>query len=374
MGNLVVSDLQRQHRTDPLWLWARSLPKIDLHRHLEGSLRLSTLVELAPECGIELDRYDAETLRPLVQMTEDAPDFQRFLAKFDILRLFYVSPEVIKRMTREAISDAARDGVVYLELRFNPLALARLNGFSFADVVTWVIEATEEGQRETHTRTCLILQIPRQESLAVADEIVDLAIANFGPLVRGIDLAGDEVNYSPELFAEQFSRAHRAGLNVTVHAGEAMGAHSVESAVHALHPHRIGHGVRAVEDSSVVTMLRERSITLEICPTSNLHTGVFSDLSHHPLADLVNLGLQVTVNTDDPSVSDTTLTHEVAVSVGQIGLAQLQYYRVLRYAVEASFLSPVGKIALRELIRTKIDRHAEAAAAFEAAATIATDH
>ena len=98
MGNLAVSDLEKQHRMDPLWLWAHGLPKIDLHRHLEGALRLSTLVELAPECGIELDRVDAATLRPRVQMTEDVPDFHRFLAKFDVLRLFYVSEEAIKRM------------------------------------------------------------------------------------------------------------------------------------------------------------------------------------------------------------------------------------------------------------------------------------
>ena len=117
----------------------------------------------------------------------------------------------------------------------------------------------------------------------------------------------------------------------------------------------------------MVQMLRERDITLEVCPTSNLHTAVFTDLARHPLADLVNLGLRVTVNTDDPSVSDTTLSHEFAVSVGKIGLTELQTYQVLRYAVEASFLPADEKDGLREQVRTLIHRHAEATAAFDAA-------
>ena len=201
MGKLGVLNLQVEHTEDPLWLWAHGLPKIDLHRHLEGSLRLTTLAERAFDCGIELPSYDVDTLRPYVQMTENAPDFLRFLEKFPVLRRFFTSREAIQRIAREAIADAAQDNVVYLELRFNPLALARLQGFPLADVVAWVMDAADEGQRETGTRTCLILQIPREESLDVADEIVDLAIANFGPLVRGIDLAGNEVDFPPQRFA-----------------------------------------------------------------------------------------------------------------------------------------------------------------------------
>lgn len=357
--------LYRRHFSDPLWLWAHNLPKIDLHRHLEGALRLTTLVELASEHGIELPSYDAGALRPYVQMTEDAPDFQRFLEKFQILRQFYTSKEAIQRMTREAIADAALDNVVYLELRFNPLALARLQGFPFSDVVAWVMEAADEGQRETGTRTCLILQIPREESLAVADEIVDLAIANFGPLVRGIDLAGNEVDYPPQRFAEPFARAAEAGLHATVHAGEAMGAHSVEVAVQSLNPDRIGHGVRVVEDSDVVRLLRRERIALEVCPTSNLHTGVVRELSQHPLLDLVNLQLQVTLNTDDPSVSDTTLTDEIVLAVSGLGLARGHVYRMLGQSLAASFVPGEEKAVLCERILTVIDRYPEAVAAFE---------
>ncbi len=370
MGKSGVFDLQTEHSSDPLWLWAHSLPKIDLHRHLEGSLRLTTLAERAFDCGIELPSYDVDTLRPYVQMTENAPDFLRFLEKFPVLRRFFTSREAIHRITREAIADAAQDNVVYLELRFNPLALAGLQGFPLADVVAWVMDAADEGQRETGTRTCLILQIPRAESLDVADEIVDLAIANFGPLVRGIDLAGNEVDYPPQRFAAPFARAVEAGLYTTAHAGEAMGAHSVQSAVSSLHPRRIGHGVRVIEDSTVVHMLREQNIVLEVCPTSNLHTGVVTELSRHPLADLVDLGLQVTLNTDDPGVSDTTLTDEVVISVRQIGLPKHLIHRMLRRSVEASFLPSEEKDALRERILAAIGHRPEAVDAVEPASGV----
>ncbi len=329
-------------QTRALWLWARQLPKIDLHRHLEGSLRLVTLTELARAYAIPLPSYDVEGLRPHVQMVEEAPDFHRFIDKFELLRRFYTSREAIQRITREAIIDAAQDGIIYLELRFNPLALARVQGFSFSDVVAWVLEATAEAEQETGLRTCLILQIPRQEPLAVANEIVDVAIANFGRWVRAIDLAGDEVNYPPELFIEPFQRAFDAGLHITVHAGEAMGADSVRRAILHLHPQRIGHGVRSIENSSVIRMLYEQGIALEVCPTSNLHTGVVSTLAQHPLEDLLKLRLRVTLNTDDPGVSATTLTDEVLVAVEQISVAQSSIYRMLRHATEAAFI-PEGE-------------------------------
>ena len=321
-----------------MWQWANRLPKIDLHRHLEGSLRLVTLTDLARVYAIPLPSYDVEGLRPHVQMVQDAPDFRRFIDKFELLRKFYTSREAIQRITREAIADAALDNIVYLELRFNPLALARVQGFAFADVVAWVLEATAEAEQETGLRTCLILQIPRQEPLAVANEIVDIAIANFGRWVRGVDLAGDEMTYPPELFIEPFQRAFDAGLHITVHAGEAMGADSVRRAILYLHPQRIGHGVRSIENSSVIRMLYEQGMALEVCPTSNLHTGVVTTFAHHPLQDLLNLRIRVTLNTDDPGVSATTLTDEIVVSVERIGVARPAVYRMLRNAADAAFI------------------------------------
>jgi adenosine deaminase len=350
---------------EALHAWAHQLPKIDLHRHLEGSLRLSTLVELASSNAIDLPAYDVEKLRPFVQMTHEPPGFKAFLDKFDLLRRFYTSRVAVQRMTREAIADAALDNVVYLELRFNPYALTYGGRHSLVDVVTWVVDATQEAQEAFDIRVCLILQIPRNEPLTVASGIVNVAIASFGTVVRGIDLAGDEIAYPAEAFSEPFERARQAGLNTTVHAGEAMGAESVRSVLDHLHPQRVGHGIRCIENSRVVEMLHARGTSLEVCPTSNLHTGAVKVLSQHPLVDLLSLGLRVTLNTDDPGVSAITLGQEYVAAVEQVGLAPHVIYRMLRHSVDAAFIPSEEKESLCARLRRGLSRYPNAVSEFE---------
>ena len=317
--------------------WAQSLPKVALHRHLEGSLRLRTLAEIASEYHITLPVYELEALRPYVQITSDPPNFHNYIGKFVLLRHFYVSQAIIQRIVCETIEDAARDNVRYFELRFNPVALSRICNFALNDAVEWVIAAASKAQEVYHCRTCLILQIPREDPVAIANEIVDIAIAHFGPQVRAIDLAGDEVNYSPQLFAEPFRRAKQAGLHITAHGGEALGAESVRNALLSLDAERIGHGIRSIEDRSVLQMLQERGTTLEVCPTSNFQTGAAPNPPEHPLYDLHHLGIRVTINTDNPSISATSLSNEYVVSVRDIGLTPGAIYRALRNAVDAAW-------------------------------------
>ncbi len=344
--------------------WALSLPKIDLHRHLEGSLRLNTLADIALEHGINLPSYDIEKLRPYVQVTDDPPDFHSFLEKFKLLRHFYTSKEAVQRIATEAVLDATLDNIRYLELRFNPVALARIQEFSLDSVVEWVIEAVAQAQASTGTRTCLILSINRQEA-ELAEAIVELGIAHFGPFVRGIDLTGDETRYPPEMFERTFARARQAGLRITVHAGEARGAESVRTAVLMLGAQRIGHGIRAVENSEVVRLLYERQVALEVCPTSNFQTGVVGGITLHPLLDLFGLRLRVTINTDDPSVSDTTLSDEYAVAMHDIGISKAGIFRAIRHAVEAAFIPEEELPTLRERFRLELASFPGALDAFE---------
>lgn len=328
--------------------WAKQLPKIELHRHLEGSLRLFTLLDVAREYNIQLPTYDPEEFRAYVQVVNDPADFHHFLAKFRLLRYFYTSKEVIQRIAREVVYDAAEDNIRYLEIRFNPIAESRVHGFKLDDVVEWVMEATRQAQAEKDVRTCLIIQIGREEPLETAESLVDLAITYRGDLIRGVDLAGDEVTYPAEKFARPFERARAAGLHVTAHAGEAVGWKSVRAAIEILGAERIGHGIRTVENSEVVQLARERRVALEVCPTSNLHTGVVPHVHQHPLLDLFALGLRVTINTDDPSISNTTLSEEYAVAVERIGLDKEHLYQALRNAVEAAFIPEEERWQLRE--------------------------
>jgi adenosine deaminase len=330
-----------------------ALPKVDLHRHLEGSLRLETLAEIAQEHGIDLPSYDIEYLRPFVTVADEEPDFHRFLEKFRLLRRFYPTQAAVERVAYEAVADAAADNIKYLELRFNPVALARTQGFSFDQVTTWVCSAVARAQRDCGVLTNLILQIGRDENLDTASQIADIALAHRGGVV-GLDLAGDEARYPARCFAEVFQRVRREGLGVTVHAGEVGRAENVREAIELLGAQRIGHGVRAAENSKVVQLVRERKVTLEMCPTSNLQTGVVHCFWQHPLRDLLALGLRVTINTDDPSVSDTTLTDEYLTVMLAMGVTLEQIKRTIIMAVEASFQPPDERKRLVEWFRGEL--------------------
>ncbi len=335
--------------TRTLYQLLKGLPKIDLHRHLEGSLRIQTLSEIAQQHGIDLPAYSAEELRPYVQVTEGEFDFHTFLAKFQLLRRFYRTQEAVERITYEAVADAADDNIRYLELRFNPIALARNQNFPLDDVTQWVCATIERAQQDLDIIVRLILQIGREETLETAEEIMELAIAYQNQGVVGVDLAGDEVNYPPHPFAPLFNRARDAGLGITVHAGEAGGAGSVRAAIDLLHASRIGHGVRVIEDSTITHFARQRGAVLEVCPTSNFQTGVVRSITQHPLPDLFSLGLQVTINTDDPSVSDITLTDEYLVAVTALGITLNQIRKAIYNAVDAAFVPAEEREFLRTL-------------------------
>ncbi|MBO9371330.1 MAG: hypothetical protein J7575_09645, partial [Chloroflexi bacterium] len=236
------------------------MPKIDLHRHLEGSLRLQTLTEIALEHGIDLPSYRTEDLRRYVQARDDQPDYHRFLAKFRLLRRFYRSREALERIATEVVADAAADNIRYLELRFNPIALSRAQRFPLLDVVKWVTGAIARAQQTYPVTVRLLLQIGRDEIPSAAEEILELALAYRARGIVGLDLAGDEVNYPAHRLAHIFRRARQEGLGVTIHAGEVGGAANVRDAVLLFQAQRIGHGVHALENSEVVRLLMERNI------------------------------------------------------------------------------------------------------------------
>jgi adenosine deaminase len=322
----------------------QDLPKVDLHRHLEGSLRLSTLAEIALEHGVDLPSYDIEELRPYVQVTTDeSPDFHAFLEKFNFLARFYSKLDCIDRISYEAVADAAQDNVKYLELRFNPATLALSQGFRFEEVTERVISAVEKAEQDFDITVRLLTTIRRDYDHDTASRIVGIAIQYADRSIVGLDLAGDEVHYSAHPFAELFDKAKEAGLGVTVHAGEAAGAESVRTAIELLRADRIGHGVRASEDLAVMDLVRERGIALEMCPTSNIQTAAVKAITEHPLRAFHQIGLPVTINTDDPSVSNTTLTDEYMVAVRGIGVTVPEIKQMILTGVRAAFLSQSEK-------------------------------
>lgn len=334
-------------RSSAAWQQLRAWPKLDLHRHLEGALRLSTLVEIAREYRIPLPAYTLDALRPHVQMVEtDEANFGVFLSKFGALRQFFRSREIIRRATMEAIEDAAADNVKYLELRFTPNALARYNGYSYDQVIEWVCEAAARAQWKLDMQVRLIVSINRHESLAIAERTLGAALSMGCEAIAGIDLAGLEVGHSADPFQPIFRQARAAGLGVTIHAGEWDGPKNIHDAVTRMGADRIGHGVRIVENPRVLDLVRERGVPLEICLTSNLQTGAVRRLGDHPLAALVARGVRVTVNTDDPSLSGIALTDELALAHVALGLSMDALKTVTLNAAQAAFLPDDERAAL----------------------------
>jgi adenosine deaminase len=328
MGDQITATLNRFRR----------LPKVELHRHLEGTLRLNTMLDIARQHNVPIPE-DVFGLSNLVQMQDDDDfDFRTFLSKFNTLRLFYRSPEVIHRITHEAVEDAAKDNVRYMELRFTPVALSRAEGFPLKDVVGWVVDGAQEAAREYGMGVNLIPSVNRHESHGLAEQVAWLASEHLGRGIVGLDLAGNEAEFPAEPFYPVFKEARQAGLKVCVHAGEWGPAANVREAIEKLGADRIAHGVRVIEDPGVTELARERAIPFEVCVTSNYQSGVIPEPGQHPLPRMLDAGLNVTVNTDDPSISRITLSQEYHVVVDDLGVPFDALRDRIVAAGEASFL------------------------------------
>jgi adenosine deaminase len=333
-----------------------ALPKIELHRHLEGSLRLTTLIEVAQQYNLDVPKDNIEALRPLVQVTTEPPSFRTFLDKFAVLRKFYQSPELIRRYTYEVVEDAARDNVRYMELRFTPAAHARVHGYPLENVADWVLEAVGQACRDyPRIRVGLIASINRHESLSIAEHVTQIAIDRMARGIVGLDLAGDEVNFHARPFRKVFLRARDAGMGLVAHAGEWMGASNVRDAIEHLGVHRIGHGVRIIEDPDVVQLAHANNVAFEVCVTSNLQTAVAPDLARHPLHEMNHEHLPLTINTDDPSISAISLTDEYEIVARQMGLGLEFIKRSILTAASCTFLPPDKQETLVTQFRREMD-------------------
>ena len=332
----------------------RALPKVELHRHLEGTLRLDTMLEVARQHGLTLPA-DVSGLSSLVQMQEQETfSFQNFLSKFDTLRLFYRSPEVIHRITCEAVEDAAKDNIRYMELRFTPVALSRAERFPLHDVMDWVVAGAQEAAEKYGVVVRLIASVNRHESHELAEQVVWLAAAHQENGLVGVDLAGNEAEFGSGSFYGLFNEAQQAGLHVTIHAGEWGPAANVQEAIEELGAERIGHGVRVLEDGYITSLARERGAAFEVCVTSNYQSGVVVEPGSHPLPQMLDCGLAVTINTDDPSISRITLSHEYHVICNDLGVSMDVLKERILAAGRAAFLPEVEKEALVASLRREL--------------------
>lgn len=315
-----------------------TLPFIDLHRHLDGNVRLQTILDLGRKHNIRLPGDTIETLRPHVQVTEVMADLVSWLAKLHWMIAVLGDYDACRRIARENVEDAKAEGLDYVELRFSPYFMAGPNRLDPVRVVEAVVAGIEEGRAKTGLPVKLIGILSRTfgpEACRIELEALLTQRSEFAAL----DLAGDEKNWPAELFEAHFKRGRDAGWAVTAHAGEAGGAPSVWAALRVLGATRIGHGIRAIDDPALLDHLREKGVGLEINLTSNVQTNTVPDFAQHPMKRFLELGLLATLNTDDPVISGIDLRHEYEHAAPAAGLTKAQIVQAQRNALKISYLT-----------------------------------
>lgn len=322
-----------------------TLPLIDLHRHLDGNVRLETILDLSREHNLQLPAWDLEGLQKYVQVSDAQPSVMAFIAKFEWLTGVLADYTACRRVGYENVEDAHREGLDYVELRFSPWFMAQPHGLQAEGVVEAVVDGVEAGARDFPTKVKLIGILSRTYGPEAAWRELE-ALLRYGDRLVGLDLAGDEANWSGDLFVRHVERAREAGLEITIHAGEIAGPKSVWQALRELKATRIGHAVRATEDPALMDYLAEKRVGIEVSLTSNVQTSIVPDYASHPLRQFLDRGLLATINSDDPGVSGIDLRHEYEVAAPAAGLTAAHTHQAQRNALAIAFLTPAEREAL----------------------------
>jgi len=324
----------------------RNLPLVELHRHLDGSIRLETILDLADRHGIALPAKTVAGLAPHVHVDNAAPGLMAFLERFEHMTAVLVDADACRRVAYENVLDARDEGIDYIELRYSPWFMAKSHGMDPSEVMEACADGVRAAERDTGVRANIIGILSRTFGVEACSRELDAILAHRDHVVA-VDLAGDEQRFPAHLFTGHFKRVRDAGLHVTIHAGEADGPQSVWSAIRDLGAERIGHGFRAIEDPALVDYLAEQGIPLEVCPTSNLHTSTVDSYANHPIGRLAASGVRFCLNTDDPGISAIDISHEYLVAAPATGLTPGQIRQSQADGLEMAFLSETEKSALK---------------------------
>ena len=315
----------------------QKLPKTDLHVHLDGSLRLATILELADKQRVELPARDEEGLRRAMHLGENCGSLVEYLKAFDVTLRVMQNEESLRRIAFELAEDAANENVRYMEVRYAPMLHTR-RGLRLTAVVESVLEGLRQAQEQHHIESNVIICGIRNVSAESSLEMAELAVAYKGRGVVGFDLAGAEYDHPAKHHKAAFQLVRDNNINVTIHAGEAYGPESIAQAIHVCGAHRIGHGCRLRENGDLLHYVNDHRIPLECCPSSNVQTGAIRDLASHPLKLYKNLGLRVTVNTDNRLITDTTVSKELWLCHTQMGLSLKDLKQVILSGFKSAFL------------------------------------
>ncbi len=314
----------------------RSMPKVELHVHLEGSIQPETLLRLAERNHIHLPATSVAELREWYTFT----DFSHFVEIYLTISSCICTAADIELIAREFLIGQAAQNIRYSEVTFTAFTHYHFNRLPFADQLGALKRARVWAEQELGVSMGIVIDIPRSTPAETGMIVANWAISGREQGVIALGLGGPEVGHPPEKFQAAFELAREAGLPSVPHAGETMGPESIWGALRTLHAIRIGHGVRCLEDTALVAELRKRHIPLEICPTSNVCLGVVPSFEQHPLPHLLDAGLYVTINSDDPPMFNTTLTDEYCKIADAFHFEAEELEQLVLNGVRASLLPP----------------------------------
>lgn len=322
---------------------------IDLHLHFDGSLLPRTILELAEEQGISLPARDPDELKLFLTAPKDCRSLNEYLEKFDLPLLVLQTREAIRKGMYTLLCSLKEQGMLYAEVRFAPQSHLK-KGLTQEEVVKAAVLGMQEAAAGSFFKAQLILCCMRGADNQEANrKTIETAAAFLGRGVAAVDLAGAEALFPTADFAELFAYAKELGVPYTIHAGEADGPESIKAAL-KFGAARIGHGVRAREDEEVMRLLKERQIPLEMCPASNVQTKAVGSIRQHPVLEYLRLGLNVTVNTDNMTVSDTTIEQEYDRLRRELDMTAAEQRQLLFHGVDAAFLTEEERGRMKDVI------------------------
>lgn len=330
------------------------MPKTDLHCHLDGSLRETTILELAAEQGVPLPAQDVTGLRKAMHAGEICEDLVDYLSAFGLTCSVLQTEGALRRVAFELAEDAAAENVRYLEVRYAPI-LHTEKGLRLDQIVQAVLDGLKDAERKYDIRTGLIICGIRNMDPATSLRIAELAVAFKNRGVVGFDLAGAEEDHPARAHKDAFQLILNNNINVTIHAGEAYGPESIAQAIHYCGAHRIGHGTRLRENGDLLNYVNDHRIPLEVCLKSNVQTRSAPSMKEHPFKFYLDLGLRVTLNTDNRLITDTTVTDEYMLAVKEWNLTVDELRWVMTNGFKSSFLPFREKTQLMRRVAAEYD-------------------
>lgn len=323
------------------------LPKTEIHIHLEGSIRTQTIIDVAKEYGLKLPSYEVDELNRHVKVYDQMRDLAAVLEAFSIFQNSITSAEVVERIAWELFEDSTKQNIRLLEVRFSPDWAFHGHNLDWDACLDGLLRAKDRAEGELDMAVGYIAITSRSMGPESCIKTVDWAIRHRDHII-GVDLADAEDMFPLRNFAKPVLKAKDAGLKVTVHSGENTPASAVIDTIEMVHPDRIGHGIHIIEDMKAVELVKERDITLEVNPWSNYLTNSVRTIEEHPLQQLFDLGVKVTINSDDPEVLETNLNNEYRIAHEVLGMGMDDIKTCNRYAYEASFLPDAEKTKVWE--------------------------